>query len=167
MEIDLGAVGFVVGEWDAGVDAEAWLRGGVDVEEVGDGGGDGGAVEDGWVAEDVHEEGIRAVGGVEFHPSPVFAGSGTAGGGVDFGETAEPGGVGADVGVRGWVKVAVAALFVAAEDDCGFGARGFFVEEILGAGEMLRSGAEVTAEEGGRPGWGVRLRHTLLRSVVS
>jgi hypothetical protein len=61
------------------------------------------------------------------------------------------------------VEVAVAALLVAAEDDDWFGARGDVVEEILGSGEMVGSGAEVAAEEGGGPGgcvgWGVWLWH--------
>ena len=73
------------------------MGGGIDVEEVGDGWGEGVAVEDSGVAEDVHEKGVGAVGGVELHPVPVFAGAGAAGGGVGFGEAAEPGGVGADL----------------------------------------------------------------------
>ena len=80
------------------------------------------AVEDLWVAEDVHQKGIGAVAGVELHPLPVFACARAAGGSVDFGETEEPGGVGADVCVRGGMEVSMAALFVAAEDDCWIGA---------------------------------------------
>jgi hypothetical protein len=125
------------------------LGGALDVEEVGDGWGEGDAGEDCGVAEDVHEKGVGAVGGVELHPLPVFAGSGAAGGGVGLGESAEPGFVGADVGVRGGMEVAVAALFVAAEDDYGVGAGRDVVEEFLGAGEMVGSCAEVAAKEGG------------------
>jgi hypothetical protein len=148
--LSCGAFGFANGfERDAGVDAEAGSGGGVDVEEVGDGGGEGVTVEDAGVAEDVHEKGVGAVGGVELHPLPVFAGSGAAGGGVGFGEAAEPGGVGADGGVGCGVEVAVAAVVVAAEDDCGVAAGGDFVEEIVGTREVLRSGAEVAAEERG------------------
>ena len=110
------------------------MGGGVDIEEVGDGWGDGEAVEDSGVAENVHEKGVGAVGGVDLHPLPVVAGAGAAGGGVGFGEEAEPGGVGADAGVGCGVEVAVAALLVAAEDDDGGGARGDIVEEVLGAG---------------------------------
>jgi hypothetical protein len=47
------------------------------------------------------------------------------------------------------MEVAVAALFVAAEDDCGVGAGGDFVEEFLSAGEMAGAGAEIAAEERG------------------
>ncbi len=83
------ALGCVLAEGDAGVDAEAGVGGGLDVEEVGDGGGDGVAVEDSGVAEDIHQEGVGAVGGVELHPLPIFAGAGAAGGGVGFGEAAE------------------------------------------------------------------------------
>jgi hypothetical protein len=47
-------------------------------------------------------------------------------------------------------------LLVAAEDDDGFvfrlGAGVDVVEKVLGAGEMVGAGAEVAAEEGGRPG---------------
>ena len=68
---------------------------------------------------------------------------------MDLGEAAEPCGVGADAGVGLGVEVAVAALFVAAEDDDGCGAGGDVVEEILGAGEVVRSCAEVAAEQGG------------------
>jgi hypothetical protein len=47
------------------------------------------------------------------------------------------------------MEVAVAALFVATEDDYGVGARGDFVEEVLSVGEMVRSGAKVAAKERG------------------
>jgi len=74
-----------------------------------------------------------------------------------FGEAAEPGGVGADVGVGGGVKVSVTALFVAAEDDDGFvfglGAGVDVVEEMLGAGEMVGASADVAAEHAGGPGF--------------
>jgi hypothetical protein len=115
------------------------LGGGFDVQEVGDGWGEGDAVEDSGVAEDVHQKGVGAVGGIELAPLPVFAGSGAAGGGVDFGEAMEPCGVGADVGVGGGMEVAVAALFVATEDDYGVGAGGDVVKEFLSAGEMVCS----------------------------
>lgn len=143
-----GANGF---EWDAGVNAEAGIGGGVDVEEVGDGGGEGCAVEHAGMAEDVHEQGVGAVAGVEFHPLPVFAGARASGGSVNLGEAAEPGGVGADVFVGVWMKVAVAALFVAAEDDYRVGALGFVVEQVLGLCEMLGADAEIAAQHGGRP----------------
>ena len=70
---------------------------------------------------------------------------------MGFGEASEPGGVGADVFVGGWVEVAVAALLITAEDDCGFGARGEIVKEILGAGEIVGSCSEVAAKLRGRP----------------
>ena len=139
-----GANGF---ERDSGVDAEAGVGGGFDVEEVGDGWGESMAVEYSGMAEDVHEKSVGAVGGVEFAPLPIFAGSGAAGGGVDFGEAMEPCGVGADVGVGVGMEVAVAALFVATEDDYGVGAGGDVVEEFLSAGEMVGAGAEIAAEE--------------------
>jgi hypothetical protein len=126
---------------DAGVDSEAGLRGGVDVEEAGHGGGQGVAIKDSGVAKDVHEEGVGAVGGVELAPPPIVAGAGAAGGGMDLGEAAEPGRVGADAGVGCGVEVAVTALLVAAEDDDGGGAGGDVVEEVLSAGEMVGSGA--------------------------
>ena len=91
------------------------------------------AVEDAGVAEDVHEEGVGAVGGVEFHPAPVFACDRAARGGVGFREAAEPLWICADVGVGGGMEVSVSALFVAAEDDYGIGAGGFVVEEVLGS----------------------------------
>jgi len=133
------------------IDAEAGLGGGVDVEQVGDGWGEGCSVEDSGMTEDVHEEGVGAVAGVELHPLPVFAGSGTAGCGVDFGEAMLPCGVGADVGVGGGVEVAVAALFVVAEDDDRGWAGGCVVEEVLRACEMVGAFAEIAAEEGGGP----------------
>jgi hypothetical protein len=153
LEVDLGAVEFSSDEWDAGGDAEAGLGGELGVEEIDYGGGEGGAVVDAGVAEDVHEEGVGADGGVELHPLPVFAGSGAAGGGVDFSEAAEPVGVGADAGVRCVVEVAVATLVVAAEDDGGGSAGGDVVEELLGAGEVVGAEAEVAAKHGGGPGW--------------
>ena len=122
LEVDFCAVKMAVEKWNSWVDAEAGLGVGVDVKEIGDVGGEGVAVEDFGMAEDVHEEGVGAVGGVELHPLPLFAGAGAAGCGVDFGEAAKPGGVGADVFVGGRVEVAVATMFVAAEDDYGVGA---------------------------------------------
>ena len=143
-----GANGF---EWDVRVDAEAGLGGRVDVEEVRDGWGEDVAVEDAGMAEDVHEEGVGAVAGVELHPLPVFAGSGATGGGVDFGEAALPGGVGADVFVGGGVEVSVAALFIVAKDDRRLGTGGCVVEELVGAGELVRPFAKVAAEHAGGP----------------
>ncbi len=55
------------------------LDAGVDIEEIGYGRGEGFAVEDSRVAEDVHEEGVGAVAGVELHPAPVFASPGAGG----------------------------------------------------------------------------------------
>ena len=49
------------------------------------------------------------------------------------------------------MEVAVTAFFVAAEDDYGSVAGGQVVEEVLGMGKMLRSRAEVAAEQRGRP----------------
>jgi len=152
-------------EGDAGVDAEAGLGGGVDVEEVGDGGGEGVAIEDSGVAEDVHEKGVGAVCGVELHPLPVFAGSGAAGGSVGLGEAAEPGGVGGDGEVGCGVEVAVRALLAAAEDDVGvsvlMGPGGDLVEEFSRVGELVGAGVEIAAEEGGGPCYrsGVGMSH--------
>jgi hypothetical protein len=143
-------------EGDAGVDAEARLSGGFDVEKVGDGGGDGEAVEDSGVAEDVHEKGVGAVGGVELHPLPVFAGAGAAGGGVDLGEAAKPGGIGADADVRCGMEVAVTASLIATEDDYRVGSGGDVVKEFLGLGEVVCAGAEIAAEKCRRPGLRVR-----------
>ena len=64
---------------------------------------------------------------------------------MDFGEAALPGGAGADLRVRGGVEVSVAALFVVAEDDCGVGAGGDFVEEFLGGSEMVGASVEIAA----------------------
>ena len=161
LQVDLGSVGefrweFVAAfpklfEWDAGVDAEAGLGGGIYVEEVGNGGSENSAVEDLGVAEDVHEQSVGAIGGVQFHPLPIFTSTGAARGGVGFGETAKPDGVGADLFIGGCVEVAVSAMFIAAEDDCGFGAGGEIVKEVVGAGEIVGSCAEVAAKQGGRP----------------
>ncbi len=111
------------------------------------GGGEGFAVEDLRVAEDVHQEGVGAVGAVEFHPTPIGAGAGAAMGGVDFGEAALPFRVGADGGIAGGVEVAVAGLVVAAEDDAGLAAGGLFVQEVAGGRQVLGAGVEVASEE--------------------
>ncbi len=69
---------------------------------------------------------------------------------MGFGETEQPEWVGADLCVGVGVKVAVAALLVATEDDCGvvfgFWAGGDIVKEVLGLGEMAGAGVEVAAE---------------------
>ena len=160
---------------DAGVDAEAWLGGAVDVEQAGDGRGEGVAVEDLGMAEDVHEESVGADGGVEFAPGPVVAGGGAAGGGVGLGEAAEPGGFGGDGEVGCGVEVAVRAELAAAEDDEGvgvlMGAGGDFVNEFSFVGEFVGAGVEVAAEEGCGPcdwvGWGVWWRHKGCGGVLS
>ena len=115
------------------------------------GSGEGVAVEDLRVAEDVHQESVGAVGAVELHPWPVGAGSRAAMGGMDLGEAALPFGVGADGGVAGGVEVAVAGLIVSAKDDAGLAAGGLLVQEAAGGGEVLGAGVEVAAEERGRP----------------
>ena len=51
------------------------------------------------------------------------------------------------------------ALFVAAEDDDGGRAGVGVVEKMVGAGEVVGAGAEVSAEERGGPGWGGWLGH--------
>ena len=61
----------------------------------------------------------------------------------------------------------MAALFVATEDDDWFGAGVDVVEEVLGAGEVVGSSAEIAAEEGGGPGWGVCWRHDVAGSCVA
>ena len=137
MKVDLGAIFEAVAQGDAGVDSEVGLGGEFDSEEMSYGGGEGAAVEDLGVAEDVHQEGVGAVGTVELHPWPVGAGARTAVGGVDFGKAALPVGGGADGGVAGRVEVAVAGLIVGAEDDAGLAARGLFVQETAGGGETI------------------------------
>ena len=71
--------------------------------------------------------------------------------GVDLGEAALPVGVGADGGVAGGVKVAVAGLLVASEDDAGLAAGGLLMQEVAGGGEVLGAGVEVATQERGRP----------------
>ena len=177
-EVDLGAVDCFAGwgffrarfergvEWDAGSGSEAGCGGGVYVEERGDRGGEAGAIEDAWVAEDVHQQRVGTGGGVELHPSPVLARERAAGCGVRLGEAAEPVGVGADGRVGGGMEVAVACGLVgggifAAEEDGGIGAGGDVVEQGVGARVVGGSGGEVAAELGGGPVRiaGRRLRH--------
>ena len=93
--------------------------------------------EDFGVAEDVHQERIGAIGAVQLHPLPVGSCANATVCRVGLGEAARPCGVCADGGVTGGVEVAVArllGLFVAAEDDAGFGAGGLLVPEIAGGG---------------------------------
>jgi len=151
LEVDLGAVLEAAAEGNAGADAEDGAGGWLHSQERCYGGGEDVAVEDAGVAEDVHQEGVGAVGAVELHPGPVGAGSGAAMGGVDFGEAAVPFGIGADGGIAGWVEVAVAGLVVAAEDNAGFVAGGLLVQEAAGGGEVLGAGVEIAAQERGRP----------------
>ena len=60
------------------------------------------------------------------------------------------------------MEVAVAALFVAAEDYDGIGAWGFFVKQVSCSCEMLGADAEISAEEGGGPGRLGWLGHVML-----
>ena len=133
------------------MDSEVGLGGGVDSEEAGYGRGEGFAVGDFWVAEDVHQKGVGAVGAVELHPWPIGTGTGAAMGGVDFGKAALPVGIGTDGGVAGRVEVAVASLIVAAEDDAGLATGGLLVQEMAGGGKVLGAGVEVATQERGRP----------------
>jgi len=123
-EIDLGAVdccarGGTFSSWfelcaerDAGAFAEAGLSCGVDVEKRSDRCGEAGAVEDFRVAEDVHQQGVGAGGGIELHPLPVVTRAGPARGGMDFCEATDPVGMGADAGVGGGMKVPVTCWLV-------------------------------------------------------
>ena len=107
------------------------------------------------MAEDVHEEGVGADGGVELAPGPVVAGAGAAGCGMGLGEAAEPCGVGGDGAVGCGVEVGVRAEVAAAEDDEGvgvlMGARGDLVAESMLVGEFVGAGVEIAAEEGCGP----------------
>ena len=103
------------------------------------------------MAEDVHQEGVGAVGAVQLHPFPVGSSADAAMCGVGLCEATGPFGVGADGGVAGGVKVAVCGLFAAAEDDAGLGAGGLFVQKMVRRGEVLSASVEVAAEERGRP----------------
>ncbi len=122
-----GAAATGLVERDSGVDAEVWpsVRG--YAEKICDGGVEVVVGEDGWVAEDVHQESVGAVGAVQLHPLPVGAGADTAMCGVSFGKAMMPVGVGADGGVACGMEVSVSRLFVAAKDDAGLSAGGLFV----------------------------------------
>ena len=72
---------------------------------------------------------------------------------MGFGEALLPGWVGADCGVGRGMEVSVAGLVVVAEEDGGVETGRDFVEQILGAGEVVGSRAKVSAEEGGGPGF--------------
>lgn len=103
LHVDLGAVcegaALRVGEQgDARVDSEAGRGVGRDAQECGYCGSERGAVEDSRVAENVHQEGVGAVGGVELHPGPVGESACAAVAGMGFRETSCPAWVGADVG---------------------------------------------------------------------
>ena len=106
------------------------------------------------MAEDVHQKRIGAVGAVQLHPLPVGPCANAAVCCVGLIKAAGPCGVGADGGVGGGMEVTVAGLlglFIAAEDDAGFGSSGLLVQEIAGDGYVLGAGVQVAAEEGCGP----------------
>lgn len=146
------------------------VRGGA--QEICDGGVEVAVGRDSWVAEDVHQEGVGAVGAVEFHPLPVGSCTNAAAAGMSFGEATRPGGVGADGSVACGMEVAVAGLvglLFMAEEDAGFGTGGLLVQEAADGGEMLGAGVEVAAQEGGGPGDGSGLmvvRHKNCRGFL-
>ncbi len=97
---------------------------GISPEKICDGGVEVAFGEDLGVAEDVHQERVGAVGAVQLHPLPVGSSADAAMCGVGLGEAARP--------CRGWrrwrrswrdesCRGGLARLFVAAEDDAGFG----------------------------------------------
>jgi FeS assembly protein IscX len=126
--------------------------------------------EDGWVAEDVHQESVGAVGTVQLHPLPVGAGADTAMCGVSLGKATMPVGVGGDGGIACGMEVAVSGLFgllIVAKDDAGLLAGGVLMKEAAGGGEMLSASVEVAAEERGRPGCLSALRLVHHKTVAS
>jgi len=72
-------------------------------------------------------------------------------GGVGLCETTGPFGVGADGGVAGGMKVSMAGLLVATEDNAGLCSTGMFVQKTASGGEVLGASVKVAAEERGRP----------------
>lgn len=175
-EVDFGAVeaveavdgGSIFATWterfsqrDPGAGAEAGLDLAVDIENGGDGGGEQSPVEDAGVAEDVHEQGVGAGCGVKFHPSPVMARTGAAGGGVRFRKAAQPFGVGAYGSIGGRVEVAVVDglagdRLAGAKEDGWRWAGAEVVLEVVVARVGFGTGVEVAAELRGGPG---RKRH--------
>jgi len=122
-----GAAAAGLVERNAGVDAEVRLDVGGYSEKICDDWVEVAVSEDRWVAEDVHQESVGAVGTVQLHPLPIGAGADTAMCGVSLGKAAMPVGVSADSGVAWGVKVTVAGLLVATKDDAGLSAGGLFV----------------------------------------
>jgi hypothetical protein len=144
---------------DAGVCAEVGLRGCGDSEKVGDGGIEVAVREDGWMAEDIHQKSVGAIGAVQFPPVPVGSCTNSGVSGVDLGKTPGPVWIGADSSIACRVKVAVTPMFVLllmAEDDARLRACSLFMEEPIGDGEVLGASVQVATEKRGRPccgGW--------------
>lgn len=162
--VDLGPVGVRVwgvtslelggGGVEGDADADAELRSGrvVHAEEL----LDGGAGEQAGVAEDIHEQGVGAVGAVEFAAragcAEVFGEGATAGdaagAGVGLLEAGGPGGVGLDAAEGAVEEVAVGgAVLVRGVEDGGGRAVGVLVGVGGGVGKI--AGGELAAQVGG------------------
>jgi hypothetical protein len=64
-------------------------------------------------------------------------------------EASEPGRISADAEVGGWMEVAMATVFVAAEDYCWTGSRRDVVKETVDTRKFVGSDAKVPAKQSG------------------
>jgi hypothetical protein len=69
------------------------------------------------MAEDVHEQGIRAVAGVQFTSGGVVAEQMLAGGGMRFGQASSPSRIDQDPPVGGGIEIAMPTILVRSIED--------------------------------------------------
>lgn len=137
LEVDLGGVVMAAAQQGAGLVAKDGGCVRRDGEELA-----GGAGGEGFgVAEDVHEEGIGAVGGVELATVGVAAEEGSPGGGVDLSEAAGPFGSFQNAPVGVGEEVAVVALLVGVIEDGWDRAEADLMRAVVVAGPLLIAAA--------------------------
>src|ERR1700731_3558037 len=93
------------------------------------------------VAEDIHEQRIRAVRAIEFHPTPGPHGQCFSRPGMDLGQTARPCRVCANVSIRSRMKIPVLAALAAPENGAWRFACGQLVHRSARDHDLLVSGA--------------------------
>lgn len=141
-QIDFGVIGPAALEGYAGFESKLHLRITLDAEDV----LHIDTRQHLRMAEDIHQQRIGAVGTVKLSPSPIGTQTKSPRRSMDFFEAAGPGRVGA-YGLKGsGMKVAVAPMLIAPENDAGSSTVGVFGQITVRFGELMAAKRQLRAE---------------------
>src|SRR5580698_4105474 len=94
------------------------------------------------IAKNIHQQCVRTIRAIQFHPSPVCPAFRFPRGSMDFFQPASPKRLRANSFVRSGVKIPVASRLVSTKDDAGY----FTVQDFMEMFFRSREGQSTTAE---------------------